>query len=156
MALINCPECGKEVSDKAKLCPNCGCPNYGCQNEIHYEKFADYVCDNCGEGLHIPDTDIRDEYFCPKCNSPVWYFISSIVDPSTGKEIDTYFDESRNIGYRALQQTSKSTPKCPICQSTNLSKISTTKKVAKVGFFGIFGAGDIGKTWKCNNCGSRF
>lgn len=24
MALINCPECGKEVSDKAKTCPNCG------------------------------------------------------------------------------------------------------------------------------------
>lgn len=26
MALINCPECGKEISDKAKSCPNCGCP----------------------------------------------------------------------------------------------------------------------------------
>ncbi len=26
MALINCPECGKEVSDKADKCPNCGCP----------------------------------------------------------------------------------------------------------------------------------
>lgn len=26
MALINCPECGKEVSDKAASCPNCGCP----------------------------------------------------------------------------------------------------------------------------------
>lgn len=26
MALIKCDECGKEVSDKAKSCPNCGCP----------------------------------------------------------------------------------------------------------------------------------
>lgn len=26
MALINCPECGKEVSDKAQTCINCGCP----------------------------------------------------------------------------------------------------------------------------------
>lgn len=26
MALINCPECGKEISDKANNCPNCGCP----------------------------------------------------------------------------------------------------------------------------------
>ena len=24
MALINCPECSKEVSDKAPACPNCG------------------------------------------------------------------------------------------------------------------------------------
>jgi hypothetical protein len=26
MALINCPECGHEVSDKAFTCPNCGNP----------------------------------------------------------------------------------------------------------------------------------
>lgn len=26
MALIKCPECGKEISDKAGTCPNCGCP----------------------------------------------------------------------------------------------------------------------------------
>ena len=26
MALIKCPECGKQVSDKASSCPNCGCP----------------------------------------------------------------------------------------------------------------------------------
>lgn len=48
------------------------------------------------------------------------------------------------------------TPKCPICQSTNLSKITTTSKAGKIALFGIFGAGDLGKTWKCNNCGSKF
>ena len=26
MALIKCPECGKEISDKATVCPNCGMP----------------------------------------------------------------------------------------------------------------------------------
>lgn len=26
MALIKCPECGREVSSMAKACPNCGCP----------------------------------------------------------------------------------------------------------------------------------
>lgn len=26
MALINCPECGKQISDKAPNCPNCGYP----------------------------------------------------------------------------------------------------------------------------------
>ena len=24
MALINCPECGKEISDSVKKCPHCG------------------------------------------------------------------------------------------------------------------------------------
>lgn len=27
MALIKCEECGKEISDKSKKCPNCGAPN---------------------------------------------------------------------------------------------------------------------------------
>lgn len=26
MALIKCPECGKEISDKAEVCPSCGYP----------------------------------------------------------------------------------------------------------------------------------
>ena len=26
MALIECPECGKQISDKAKACIHCGCP----------------------------------------------------------------------------------------------------------------------------------
>lgn len=26
MALVNCPECDKQISDKAKACPNCGFP----------------------------------------------------------------------------------------------------------------------------------
>lgn len=26
MAIISCPECGKQVSDRAVSCPNCGCP----------------------------------------------------------------------------------------------------------------------------------
>lgn len=29
MALIKCPECEKEISDKATSCPNCGCPLQG-------------------------------------------------------------------------------------------------------------------------------
>lgn len=57
---------------------------------------------------------------------------------------------------KARKQERSNAPKCPICQSTNLSKISAVKKATKVGLFGIFGAGDIGKTWKCNNCGSKF
>lgn len=26
-ALVHCPECGKEISDKAPTCPYCGCPS---------------------------------------------------------------------------------------------------------------------------------
>ncbi|MBR0090271.1 MAG: zinc-ribbon domain-containing protein [Lachnospiraceae bacterium] len=34
MALMKCPECGKEISDQAPVCPNCGCPvNAGAQEK---------------------------------------------------------------------------------------------------------------------------
>ena len=41
MALIKCRECGQEVSDKASMCPNCGCPieSLGAaQEEVIYEE----------------------------------------------------------------------------------------------------------------------
>ena len=50
MALIKCNECGKEISDKAKVCSNCGfensliiCPE--CKKEI---KDSVNTCPNCG------------------------------------------------------------------------------------------------------------
>jgi uncharacterized membrane protein YvbJ len=40
MALINCPECNKEISDKAPACPSCGSPITSA--EPKYQK-GDYI-----------------------------------------------------------------------------------------------------------------
>ena len=37
MALINCPECGKEISDKSKLCVHCGYPINESTNEKEFK-----------------------------------------------------------------------------------------------------------------------
>lgn len=51
MAIIKCPECGRQISDKAPVCPNCGveiagkiikCPQCG---EIYFNNQE--VCPNC-------------------------------------------------------------------------------------------------------------
>lgn len=48
-------------------------------------------------------------------------------------------------------------PQCPICRSTNIKKITLTKRAVKTAAFGAFGAvDDMGKTYQCNNCGSKF
>ncbi len=54
MALINCSECGQNVSDKASICPHCG-------NPLTPKVF----CDECGNEL-TPDDKV-----CPKCGCPV-------------------------------------------------------------------------------------
>ena len=44
MALIKCPECGKEISDKAKICPHCGINlNEDPNNNTH----TNIVCPHC-------------------------------------------------------------------------------------------------------------
>lgn len=48
-------------------------------------------------------------------------------------------------------------PKCPICGSSNIKKITITKRAVKTAAFGVYGAvDDAGKTYQCDNCGSKF
>ena len=57
MALIKCPNCGEEISDKAVKCPKCGA-------EFPVEK-PQKVCKECGEILE------DDEIVCHRCGCPV-------------------------------------------------------------------------------------
>lgn len=41
MALINCSECGKEISDKATTCPNCGAPTK--KDTVYVERPAGQI-----------------------------------------------------------------------------------------------------------------
>ena len=47
MALIQCPECGKEVSSSAKNCPNCGYPIEGCNEaQVKFDSIGSNVSQN--------------------------------------------------------------------------------------------------------------
>ncbi len=61
MALISCSNCGKEVSDKAKICPSCG---YQLVEKIITEETP-IICEDCGTEMP-PYADA-----CPKCGCPV-------------------------------------------------------------------------------------
>lgn len=54
MALISCKECGREVSDSAKVCPHCGA-----------NVIKDIFCQNCG--AKIPG----NTSYCPSCGFQV-------------------------------------------------------------------------------------
>lgn len=54
MALINCKECGQQISDAAKICPHCGAP-----------VVKDVYCPKCG--TKVPE-NIR---FCPTCGNAI-------------------------------------------------------------------------------------
>lgn len=71
MALIKCPECGKEISDKAAACPNCGCPasefnktevDTKCPECGAWVKDGENVCSNCGYEFPKEDRRYRTAY----------------------------------------------------------------------------------------------
>lgn len=39
MALIKCPECGREISDNATVCPHCGCPSDIIKEKLNCKKL---------------------------------------------------------------------------------------------------------------------
>lgn len=41
MALIKCPECNKEISDRASCCPNCGCPVASTPTSVKVRALSD-------------------------------------------------------------------------------------------------------------------
>ncbi len=98
-----------------------------------------YVCSDCDAFF---DSSEYIDGKCPDCG---------------GTRVMSEEDYYRSIENRpSSTPTTPNIPKCPICGSTNLSKITIAQKAGKIALFGIFGMGDNGKTWKCNNCGSKF
>ena len=59
MALINCPECKKQISDKAETCPSCGFKN-------------NLVCVRCGKKIgdkfiQSPEVKCDGKSYCQEC-----------------------------------------------------------------------------------------
>ena len=55
MALIKCPECGKEISDKSKTCINCGYPisEYASELQTEEQDVSEQIKENQGkEKIH--------------------------------------------------------------------------------------------------------
>ena len=146
-----------------KLCNKCRINNEShCCGYIGWLKDDCYSCPICGGNLE--DTIIsKDDYKIIDSISDDVQFLEAMIDLKKKDLIEYQLKMSQfkaNLKQQEqVQESSKveeNKPKCPTCGSTDLSKISGMKKAAKVGFFGIFGAGDLGKTWKCNNCGSKW
>lgn len=71
MALINCPECGKEISDQATACPNCGVTINSSRNQSNAEtnKGHSVKCPKCGSSnlQAISDTHGKGASFWKLC-----------------------------------------------------------------------------------------
>lgn len=60
MSLIKCPECGREISDKAVSCPGCGYP-FAEFTSLEKRREEYLLCPFCGEKY------VNGEDYCPVC-----------------------------------------------------------------------------------------
>ena len=64
MAMIKCQECGKDISDKAVSCPNCGCPiSYSVKENTNDNQFEEWDSDiiNENNGFFIEIDGYRED-----------------------------------------------------------------------------------------------
>ncbi len=110
MALIICPECGKEFSDRAPACPKCGCPT----DEMYFDEEVE-----CFEEDYLDDEDDEDEGEAPtKEKKGFW---GTMIEMQ--KEADRYQLEKSQ---RPKEIKSKGGLKCPKCKGHNIDLWSNT------------------------------
>lgn len=136
MALIKCPECGKEISDKSDKCIHCGFPL----------RSTPIIQENINGKYY-------DVTFLSDTNIPLIRKVKKLNEITNCGLV-----QAKEIAqkYHIEQESSKpkeedNKPKCPTCGSTNLSKVSTMSKAGSVFMWGLFSQ-KVKKTWHCNNC----
>lgn len=115
---------------------------------------------------------VPQEYLMPsgsffKSQAVRQQFISLIqsqetYDPDIGGKKEELKEAAKAEEQRHIAETNQKMQQeqfhmtCPVCGSRSVQKISAVGKYAKIGVLGILGADDLGKTWKCTVCGSKF
>lgn len=171
MALIICPECGKEISNKAKYCIHCGYPLdelkeetsniINDKNNLYSVKLINYGSQKVKviavvreiTGLRLPEAKavvdnlsfIKTGICLEEANS-----IKNQLE-ELGAVLSIVICDTNKIISISPKTNAVPIPTCPTCGSTDISKISTTSKAVSVGLFGIFSS-KIRKQFHCNSC----
>ena len=186
MALIICPECGKEISDKSKQCIHCGYPlelgnNKPKSNSANPNGMN--ICPKCGKisrlmkcstcnidmiDCHCTESQWTDMLLKGDGSLERWekemanlYTVNSEQFDKNTYNTNLQEQEKEESYYDDLMANAPDVAKptqiqCPYCKSTNTKKITTTSKAVHTALFGIFSMGRNGKQWHCDNCGSDF
>ena len=141
MALINCPECGKEVSDKANICIHCGFPlqEYLLEMkkiEVEKEKEAEkreaeenkYVCPYCGFKNPV------GEDYCLKCDMRITEYVEkscneSLTNYDKNEQQEVPLEKQFDGIYKYSILGGRQEVYCPRCHSSDCSHYQEQKYI---------------------------
>ena len=142
MSLINCPECGKEISDKSANCIHCGYP-LNTNNNICSINGTDYDLTEYIEELRNDPSKVSSFEFGFKLAK----YVRTINKDESEELLNIMLTTNKVPKSFNSHHTSALLPHCPRCGSTSISTGSRGWKWT-TGFIGS------GKTVnRCANCG---
>ena len=167
MALIKCPECGRQVSEFAESCPDCGYPvakmaskakeiqreeelRSQITNVVYcYKKGIQYLYLRCACGGEF--RYINTEYKKTVLDNGDYYFQNDlpIRCPKCFAVYDT-ISFREEVRPKIVEQP-KEKIKCPTCGSTNVRRVTSIDKVTNIALFGLFGNKRT-KQFHCDDC----
>ncbi len=159
MALLYCKKCGRIVDAHDKNGRDVQSSECACCGSSTYPVPEKYWLD----GLNFLITNeqkelLREELVKTSPEFDQYLFDNReriLREKSSGVDI-SFYKENGEIKARVVGSLANtSTLKCPYCGSTNISKIGTLNRAVSVGLLGL-ASSKIGKTHKCNKCGSTW
>lgn len=133
MAIITCPECKKEISDKSISCVFCGCPS-------SYWKNGTIIVDDSNMQNN---NRINETKMCINCGSIVLSQYHSC--PNCGYNFDTH--ELYTNTTHGNSEVNKDIISCPRCKSTAITTGSRGFSLV----WGFLGSGSTVN--RCGKCG---
>lgn len=160
MSLINCPECGKEISNKSKQCVHCGYPIE--QNiELNTSCIIDGVSHDMTSVIsHIKNGKFKDAFLCIRkitnmsiknCMNIIEYIIDNNLPCEYS--IKTYTKEDEEAAYKKLLSMKDDKIKtnmskvCPKCGCTDFTPLRR-----KFSLLAGFATNKVDMV--CNKCGT--
>ncbi|MBE5878085.1 MAG: zinc ribbon domain-containing protein [Lachnospiraceae bacterium] len=116
MALIKCPECGREISDKATLCIGCGFPIKEYLEDARMSVPSKEMCPYCGS------ENIDNNGYCDDCGMLIASH-SNIAESQNKNEIEKLSENKREFQgiYRCTTFGGMQEVYCPRCGSEDCS-----------------------------------
>lgn len=165
MALIVCPECGKEFSNLAAACPNCGYPidEQTKRLSIIASKWNEYqtsfiLCSADTQAMFYVKSVVRDlNLYIPQSSEEenlMKSFVTGFMQQvqqymyNTPQNLERLFSGINSSVIDHLRQF----PRCPTCGSYVVSRISGLSRAIGFELWGMRSS-KIGKSYKCEKCG---